>query len=94
MILTIRQATNGDWMLCSALPGNVTIARLKRNMKIEAQAIVRAVNAHESLVEAITECFDLIDQPDVRYLIGVKQGNMAQLHAAINKTRAALRKGE
>ena len=92
MILTIRQATSGDWMLCSALPGNITIARLKRNMKIEAEAIMRAVNAHENLVQA-AKCA----LADLEGIMPEHDPNGDRMHPGwktINELRSALRKGE
>lgn len=52
--------------------------------------ILRAVNSHAALVEALDETYALLAHPDVRHYVGTRMGEMAQLHAALNKARAAL----
>jgi hypothetical protein len=83
-------------MLCSALPGNVMIARLKRNMKIEAEAIVRAVNAHEAVRELIGQAIDALKRGNPNAFEPDDCIESLEVAAAVatRHLKRALRKGE
>jgi hypothetical protein len=60
----------------------------------DAAFIVRAVNSHAQLLEALKLANELLDNSDVRHYIGHDLGEMSQLHKALNTSRAAIAQAE
>ena len=50
--------------------------------------------AAPELLEALQECYDLLDNSDVRYFISNTMGNQTPLHKALNAARAIIAKAK